>query len=115
MTTDERLARQGEMVRRFMRATVKGQRVYFSKREEAAAAIMEFTRQPHRDLATRVYDEHMKTVSRDGTIPERLQRIVIERTKRLTGITREVRPEKIFDFSYIRRAQSEVAQSGWTP
>lgn len=115
VTTDERLARQGEMVRRFMRATVKGQHVYFSKREEAIAAIIAFTRQPNRALAARVYDEHMKTVSRDGTIPERLQHIVIERTKRLTGITREVRPEEIFDFAYIRRAQSEVAQSGWTP
>jgi len=26
-----------------------------------------------------------------------------------------VRSEEIFDFSYIRRAQAEVTQSGWTP
>ena len=50
----------------------------------------------------------MKTIARDGTIPERLQRIVIERSKRLTGVTRDVRPEEIFDFSYLRRAQAEV-------
>jgi hypothetical protein len=46
----------------------------------------------------------MKTIARDGD-PERLQRIVIERSKRFTNVTRDVRPEEFFDFSYIRRAQ----------
>jgi hypothetical protein len=98
-----------------MRATVKGQRAYLANRQEGIAAIMEFTRQKDRDLMTRAYDDHMKTIARDGTIPERLQRIVIERSKRFTNVTRDVRPEEIFDFSYIRRAQAEVAQSGWAP
>jgi hypothetical protein len=57
----------------------------------------------------------MKTIARDGTVSERLQRIVIDRSKRLTGVTREIPPEEIFDFSYMRRAQAEVSQSGWTP
>jgi len=115
VASDDRLVRQSELVRRFMRATVKGQRVYHTNRQESTAAIMEFTRQKDRDLMARVYDDHMKTVAKDGTIPERLQRIVIERSKRFTGVTREVRPEEIFDFSYLRRAQAEVSQSGWTP
>jgi NitT/TauT family transport system substrate-binding protein len=115
VTTDERLARHADQVRRFMRATVKGQRVYLSNRQEAIAGIMEFTRQKEPELMARVYDDHMKTVARDGTIPERLQRIVIERSKRLVGVTRDVRPEEIFDFSLLRRAQTEVTQSGWTP
>ena len=33
----------------------------------------------------------------------------------LTGVTRDVRPDEIFDFSYLRSAQAEVTQSGWTP
>jgi hypothetical protein len=44
-----------------------------------------------------------------------LQQIVIDRSKRLTGVIRDVRPEEIFDFSFIRKAQAEVTQSGWTP
>ena len=115
VTTDDRLARQGELVRRFMRATVKGHRVYLSNRQEAISAIMEFTRQKNLELIARAYEDHMKTIARDGTIPERLQRIVIDRSKRLVGVTRDVRPEEIFDFSFLRRAQTEVAQSGWTP
>lgn len=115
VTTDDRLAGQSELVRRFMRATVKGQRVYLSNRAEAISFIMDFTRQKDRELATRVYDDHMKTIARDGTIPERLQRIVIERSKRLVGVTRDIRPEEIFDFSYLQRAQAELNQSGWTP
>jgi hypothetical protein len=66
-------------------------------------------------MTARVYDEHMKTIARDGTVSERLQRIVIDRSKRLTGVTREIPPEEIFDFSYMRRAHAEVSQSGWTP
>jgi ABC-type nitrate/sulfonate/bicarbonate transport system substrate-binding protein len=115
VTTDDRLASQSELVRRFMRATVKGQRVYLSNRQEAISFIMEFTRQKDRELATRVYDDHLKTIARDGTISERLQRVVIERSKRLVGVTREIRAEEIFDFSYLRRAQAELNQSGWTP
>lgn len=115
VSTDERLTRQSDQVRRFMRATVKGQRVYLANRQEAIAAIMEFSRQKDRELIARVYDEHMKTIARDGTIPDRLQRIVIERSKRLAGVTREVRPDEVFDFSHLRRAQTEVTQSGWMP
>ena len=63
----------------------------------------------------RVYGDHMKTIARDGTIPERLQRIVIERSNRLTGVTRDIRPEEIFDFAYLSKAQAEVTQSGWKP
>jgi ABC-type nitrate/sulfonate/bicarbonate transport system substrate-binding protein len=115
VATDERLVRQGDLVRRFMRATVKGNRSYLANRQEGITAIMEFTRHKDRELMSRVYDDHMKTIARDGTIPERLQRIVIDRSKRLTGVTRDVRPEEIFDFSYLRKAQAEVTQSGWTP
>lgn len=115
VATDERLARQGDLVSRFMRATVKGHRAYLANRQEGITAVMEFTRQKDRDLISRVYDDHMKTIARDGTIPERLQRIVIERSKRFTGVTREVRPEEIFDFSFLKRAQAEVTQNGWTP
>jgi ABC-type nitrate/sulfonate/bicarbonate transport system substrate-binding protein len=115
VATDERLARQGDLVRRFMRATVKGQRVYLANRQEGITAIMEFTRHKDRELMARVYDDHMKTIARDGTISDRLQRIVIERSKRLVNVTRDVRPEEIFDFSYIRKAQAEVTQSGWLP
>jgi ABC-type nitrate/sulfonate/bicarbonate transport system substrate-binding protein len=115
VATDERLARQGDMVRRFMRATVKGKRFYLVHRQEGISAIMEFTRHKDRDLMARVYDDHMKTVARDGTISERLQQIVIDRSKRLTGVTREVGLEEIFDFSFIRKAQAELTQSGWKP
>jgi ABC-type nitrate/sulfonate/bicarbonate transport system substrate-binding protein len=115
VATDERLARQGDLVRRFMRATVKGNRFYLANPQEGITAIMEFTRHKDRDLMARVYDDHMKTIAREGTIPERLQQIVIDRSKRLTGVTRDVRPEEIFDFSYIRKAQAEVTQSGWKP
>jgi NitT/TauT family transport system substrate-binding protein len=115
VATDERLARQGDMVRRFMRATVKGKNFYLAHRQEGITAIMEFTRHKDRELMARVYDDHMKTIARDGTIPERLQQIVIDRSKRLTGVTRDVRPEEIFDFSFIRKAQAEVTQSGWKP
>ena len=115
VASDDRLVRQGDLVRRFMRATVKGQRIYLANRQAGIAAIMEFTRQKDRDLSARVYDDHMKTIARDGTITEKLQRIVIERSKRFTGVTREVRPEEIFDFSFLQRAQAELMQSGWMP
>jgi hypothetical protein len=44
-TTDERLVRRGDPVKRLMRATVKGQRFYLAKPQEAISLIMEFTPQ----------------------------------------------------------------------
>ena len=67
VATDERLARQGDLVRRFMRATVKGQLVYLADRQQGITAIMEFTRHKDRELMARVYDDHLKTIARDGT------------------------------------------------
>lgn len=115
VTTDDRLARQSDLVRGFMRATVKGQRVYLANRQAGVTAIMEFTRHKDRELMSRVYDDHMTTIARDGTISEQLQRIVVERSKRLTGVNRDVKPEEIFDFSYLKRANLELDQSRWVP
>jgi ABC-type nitrate/sulfonate/bicarbonate transport system substrate-binding protein len=115
VTTDEKLARQGPQVLRFLRATVKGQRFYLARRPEAIQAIMEFTRTKDSALMARVYDHHLTTIARDGTIPERLQRIVIDRAKRFMGVSREIPPGEIFDFSYLTRAQAEVDRSGWRP
>jgi len=115
VASDDRLTRQADLVRRFMRATVKGQRLYLANRQAGITAIMEFTRQKDYELSAQVYDDHMKTIARDGTISEKLQRIVIERSKRFTGVTREVRPEEIFDFSFLQRAQADVTQNGWIP
>lgn len=115
VTTDEKLLHQESLVLRFLKATVKGQRVYLSSRDQADALIMELSRSKDRALALRAYDAHLATVAHDGTISERLQRIVIERGKRNVGVTREIRPEEIFDFSVLRRAHAEVDRSGWKP
>ncbi len=115
VTTDQKLGQQERQVLRFLKATVKGFRHYLAHRQESITAIMEFTRQKNPELAARVFDNHMQTVARDGTIPERLQLTVIDRTKRLVDVTREVRPEEIFNFTYLRRAAAEVDASGWRP
>lgn len=115
VVTDQKLARQEKQVLRFLKATVKGHRAYLANREEAIKTTMEITRQKDRSLAARVYDQHLTTVARDGTIPERLQRIVIERTRRLVGVSRLIPPGEIFDFSYLRQVTAELGASGWKP
>jgi NitT/TauT family transport system substrate-binding protein len=115
VTMDEKLARQAPQVLRFLRATVKGQRFYLARRAEAIHAIMEFTRTNDQALMARVYDHHLTTIARDGIIPERLQRIVIDRAKRFMNVTREIPPGDIFDFSHLLRAEAEVDRSGWKP
>ena len=76
---------------------------------------MEMGRLADRSLASKAYESYLYTVARDGTIPERLQRIVLERAKRNVGVTREVRLEEVFDFSPLRRATAELDRSGWRP
>jgi NitT/TauT family transport system substrate-binding protein len=115
VSTDERLARREELALRFLKATVKGLRLYLANRQEAITALMEFARQKDPALMARVYDHHMTTIARDGTIPERLQRIVIARSKRIVGVTREIGPKEIFDFSLLKRAHAEIDRSGWGP
>ena len=113
VATDDRLARQGDLFAVSCARRSKDSVIYLANRQEGITAMMEFTRQKDRDMMSRVYDEHMKTIARDGTIPERLQRIVIDRSKRLTGVTREIPPEEIFDFSYMRgRKPKSVRAAG---
>lgn len=115
VTTDQKLNQQERQALRFLKATVKGLRHYLGHRQDSITALMEIIRQKNRELASRVYDNHMQTIARDGTIPERLQLAVIDRTKRLVDVTREVRPEEIFNFAYLRRAAAEVDAGGWKP
>ncbi len=115
VATDDKLAQQGERARRFIRATVKGQRSFLANRKEAIEIIQELTGLKDRDLAAKVYDHHLYSIARDGAIPERLQRIVIDRAKRMVGVSRDIPSEEIFDFSYLRRASVEVERSGWRP
>jgi ABC-type nitrate/sulfonate/bicarbonate transport system substrate-binding protein len=115
VATDEKIARQAPQVMRFLRATVKAQRFYLGRREEAVRAIMDFTRAQDRALMERVYDDHLTTIARDGTISERLERIVIDRAKRFMNVARDIPPAEIFDFSYLQRVQADIDRSGWRP
>jgi hypothetical protein len=107
VTTDERLGARARWCGVFEGHSERTA-VYLARRDEGLPALMEFARLPNRDVDGRLYDETMKTIAKDGTIPERRQQIVIERSKRLTGINRDIRPDEIFDFSHLRRRPSRA-------
>lgn len=87
--------------------------VRLTKPEVAVASIMEFSRIKGERLAKLTYEQHLNTISRDGTIPERLQRAVIERVKRNVGVTREVKSEQVFDSLICSRpSRSWTAAAG---
>jgi hypothetical protein len=65
-----------------------------------------------RELAAATYDSVAKTFNEDGSVPENRLRLVIEESKKVTKVTREVSFNEVADLSILREAQRELGIKG---
>lgn len=114
-TTDQRLRQEPDQVYRFIRASLKGLRSFVEDKKSALPLMAEFLKLRDPRLADRVYDFTVRTAAKDGTIPESIQVQLIQRSREIAKIGREVKPGEVFDFTFVRRAQEELKASGWRP
>jgi hypothetical protein len=61
-----------------------------------------------KDVATALYDSSVKGFNDDGNLPEDGLRRLIEDTKKVTKVDREVALSEVADLSILREAQKEL-------
>jgi NitT/TauT family transport system substrate-binding protein len=111
-TSEELLVKRPEVVRRFIRATVKGREFLKRFKTESLALGKKYDRAPD-DVRSADYDATMEMMTADGTEDLETQKSDIDIGKRALGIQKEVAPQQVFDFRYVREVYDELREAGW--
>lgn len=102
--TDEKLKKNPAEVQAFVRGTLKGIRYYRENRGEAIRLMAKELRIDDLTLAAQVYDWHGAQLAENGGADQNWMKGAIEFTKKSLGVTKDISPEQVFDFSFIEKA-----------
>jgi ABC-type nitrate/sulfonate/bicarbonate transport system substrate-binding protein len=103
-TTEEKIKNNPAEVLRFVRASLKGQQYFAQHRSESIELISKYLGIKDRSLATEVYDLQLSRLGGATYLDEIWMRGAIEFTKKSMGLTKEVAPNQVFDFSFAAKA-----------
>lgn len=105
VTMREHLDRSPDQVRRMIRALARA-RAFARENKPATVAILKrFLRLDDEELTAKIYDYHRKAETPDGRIDAALAAETVRDTRQAEGITREIDPRQVFDFSYVEAAR----------
>lgn len=102
--TDEKLRKNPAEVLAFVRGTLKGLKYYRQNRSESINMIAKELRVDDRSVVAEMYDWHQGQLAESGSADQTWMRGAIEFTKKSLGVTKEIPPEQVFDFSFIEKA-----------
>ncbi|HEX6801906.1 MAG TPA: ABC transporter substrate-binding protein [Candidatus Binatia bacterium] len=103
----KKLKEKPDEVRRVIRAGIKANRYMRENREGTIATLMN-TYRIDKEVATAAYDSFIKGFNLDGSMPEDGFRRLLDDTKRLMKLDREVALSEVADLSILREAQREL-------
>lgn len=111
---DDLLRSDPAMVETFVRATLMG---FWFLRDNRPSALKALSRSLKVDepLAAKIYDAARPTMTQDGSLSEDAQRRMIAVVLKLSSLKEAPAPEKLFDFSLLKKAQVTLQQRGWKP
>jgi ABC-type nitrate/sulfonate/bicarbonate transport system substrate-binding protein len=106
---EKTLAQRSDMVRRFLRGTLKGF-LWFKSNEKEVVSRMAKAINVGEDEAAEAYQTSVKTMSADGTISRNLQEKMIAFQRKALKVEREVVPEQVYDFTMLRALNKEAGR-----
>ena len=109
--TDRMLKERPDLVRRFLRATVRSL-FWFRANEKEAVARMAEGFKISRDDALGIYKATLKSYTTDGTISRELQDKIVSFQKRQLKVEKDIGPEQVYDFTILRAAIADVKKAG---
>jgi len=118
IATTERLIRSDrDLVKRFLRAMLKGVLTMRASKDAAVDALMKAEPTGDRAEFARDYDDLMPTMTADGTAPESLIREDLQVRAQLMNIPPAKLPpsEQIYDYAPLKEVEAELKASGWKP
>ena len=113
-TSDRFIKEQPKLMLSFCRAVIKALRFMRTDREGAITAASKFT-EADRPLATRLYDDLVKTFTTGGHVDEETQKNDLAIVKLVAEVTEVVPINKAYDFSFARQAEQQLNKQGWKP
>jgi len=111
-TSEDLLVKRPDLVRRFIRATVKGREFLKRFKTQSLALGKKYDRAPD-DVRTADYDATMEMMTADGTEDLETQKSDIEIGKRALGVQKDIPAEQVFDFRLVREVYKELREMGW--
>ena len=109
---EETVVKRPDLVRRFLRATVKGREFLKRNKAQALALGKKYDKSPD-DVRSADYEATMEMMTTDGTEDAETQKSDIEIAKRMLNIQKDVPSEQIFDFRFTREVYKELREAGW--
>ena len=92
----------------FVRASLKGLQYYTQNRAESVDNISKYLGIKDPSLAGKVYDLHVSRLGGFSYLDETWMRGAIDFTKKSLGVTKEVPPSQVFDFSFAEKAMARI-------
>ena len=113
-TSDRFIKEQPKLMLGFARAVLKALRYVRHDREGTIAAAAKFT-ELDKSLATRMYDDIVKSFTAGGYVDEETQRNDLAVVKLVAEVNDVVPIQKAYDFSFARQAEQQLNKAGWKP
>ena len=102
--TDEKIRTNPTEVLGFVRASLKGLQYYSQHRSESIDLISKYLGVKDLSLAGEVYDLHLSRLGGFSYLDDAWMRGAIDFTKKSLGVTKEIPPSQVFDFSFAEKA-----------
>ena len=109
--TDRMLKEKPDLVRRFLRATLRAL-LWFRANEKEAVARMAEGFKISRDDALGIYQATLKSYTLDGTIARDLQEKIISFQRKQLKVEKDIAPEQVYDFTVLRALNEELKKAG---
>lgn len=110
VTSEKTLAQRPDLVRRFLRGTLKGFYWLKNNEKEVVARIIPIVKVSESE-ATDVYRAWLRVMSVDGAIPRNLQEQMINFQRKSLKVDRNVSSEQVYDLSIVRALNDEMRKS----
>jgi len=98
------------MLLAFMRAMLRAQIFYRTRKSESIPLMMQFSKLESPDLTQRVYDYLQPSMTLDGSLTDKVVEAEIQRAAKSLKLFKMPQAQEIFDFSYVREASCALAQ-----
>jgi NitT/TauT family transport system substrate-binding protein len=109
VATEKNISQRPDFVRRFIRGALKTIYWIKSNEKEVVARLAKATKSSEAD-GLELYWTGLKLFSQDGTIPRTLQERMISLQRKVLQVEKEVPPESIYDFSFVRTGNKELGK-----
>jgi NitT/TauT family transport system substrate-binding protein len=102
--TDEKIKTSPAEVLAFVRASLRGLQYYTQNRADSIEMLSRHLGIKDPSLAGEAYDLHISRLGVIGTLDDAWMRGAIDFTKKSLGVTKDIPPNQVFDFSFVEKA-----------